>query len=221
VRHIEEAGRYFDETLDGLTQLLFISDHFDEIIAQPVDGRYLGKRKTRWTAIEGVCASLDEITEELADADRPAASLDPALCPIGKAYLSTHTSMRSAATSTATRVTPPGRCDTQELAAQLGNVHSVASFPTGRLSRRVFRRPPPCPKMLGCSQSSPKDRSSVAARGRIVIKAIRQEGAFNCRRGYRACPAGTRPYERRSMPRDRRFRSGGFTGEHQVPSGRY
>jgi hypothetical protein len=108
VRHIEEAGRYFDETLDGLTQLLFISDHFDEIIAQPVDGRYLGKRKTRWTAIEGVCASLDEITEELADADRPAASLDPALCPIGKAYLSTHTSMRSAATSTATRVTPPG-----------------------------------------------------------------------------------------------------------------
>jgi ATP-dependent DNA helicase UvrD/PcrA len=49
------------ETLDDLTQLLLIFDHFDDIIGPVHDGRYLGRWKTRWTAIEGARGYFDKI----------------------------------------------------------------------------------------------------------------------------------------------------------------
>jgi hypothetical protein len=55
---------------DELTQLLFIFEHFDEIIGPEENNLYLGKWKTRWTAIEGARGYFDKITEELVDAAR-------------------------------------------------------------------------------------------------------------------------------------------------------
>lgn len=85
-RHRTPLGSNY-ETLDELTQLLFIFDHFDEIIGQPVDGRYLGKWKTRWTAIEGVRAYFDKITEELVDSDQLLRDQDSLLREIARSYL--------------------------------------------------------------------------------------------------------------------------------------
>ena len=51
-RHRTELGNSY-ETLDELTQLLFIFEHFEEIIGPELNDLYLGKWKSRWTAIEG------------------------------------------------------------------------------------------------------------------------------------------------------------------------
>jgi DNA helicase-2/ATP-dependent DNA helicase PcrA len=75
------------ETLDELTQLLFIFEHFDEIIGPPGgDGRYLGRWSTRWTAIEGARRYFDKITEELVDPVQLVASGDSFLVAIANAY---------------------------------------------------------------------------------------------------------------------------------------
>lgn len=84
-RHHTPLGNSY-ETLDELTQLLFIFDHFDTIIGAPVGDRFLGKWKTKWTAIEGVRGYFDKITEELVKPDEPVASSDPFLQAIGRAY---------------------------------------------------------------------------------------------------------------------------------------
>ena len=65
-RHRTELGHSFD-TLDELTQLLFIFEHFDEIVGPPENDLFLGKWKTRWTAIEGARGYFDKITEKLVD----------------------------------------------------------------------------------------------------------------------------------------------------------
>lgn len=65
-RHKTQLGSNF-ETLDDLTQLLFISDHFDEIIGPERVPPYFGRWKTRLTAIEGARRYFDKITEELLD----------------------------------------------------------------------------------------------------------------------------------------------------------
>ena len=59
-RHRTPLGNNF-ETLDELTQLLFIFDNFDEIVGPQDNGQYLGHWKTKWTAIEGVRAYFDKI----------------------------------------------------------------------------------------------------------------------------------------------------------------
>ena len=59
-RHRTELGHSFD-TLDELTQLLLIFEHFDEIVGPPENDRFLGKWKTRWTAIEGARGYFDKI----------------------------------------------------------------------------------------------------------------------------------------------------------------
>lgn len=84
-RHKTNLGHNF-ETLDELTQLLFIFEHFDEIIGPPVDDRFLTRWKTRWTAIEGARGYFDKITEELVDSRSLTASSDPFLSAIGTAY---------------------------------------------------------------------------------------------------------------------------------------
>ena len=84
-RHRTELGHSFD-TLDELTQLLFIFEHFNEIVGPPENDLFLVKWRTRWTAIEGARGYLDKITEELVDPEQLAASTDPFLAAIGNAY---------------------------------------------------------------------------------------------------------------------------------------
>lgn len=84
-RHRTELGNSY-ETLDELTQLLFIFEHFDEIIGPAENDRYLGKWKTRWTAIEGAHGYFDKITEELVDPAPMSASHDPFTQGIAHAY---------------------------------------------------------------------------------------------------------------------------------------
>lgn len=84
-RHRTELGHGFD-TLDELTQLLFIFEHFDEIVGPPENDLFFGKWKTRWTAIKGARGYFDKITEELVDPERLTSSADPFLVAIGGAY---------------------------------------------------------------------------------------------------------------------------------------
>jgi DNA helicase-2/ATP-dependent DNA helicase PcrA len=84
-RHHTPLGNNY-EVLDELTQLLFIFDHFSEIIGAQDNGRFLGRWKTRWTAIEGVRNYFNKITEELIDPDALQASEDPFVQSIGISY---------------------------------------------------------------------------------------------------------------------------------------
>ena len=84
-RHRTALGNNY-ETLDELTQLLFIFQHFDEIIGPPEKDQFLRRWKTRWTAIEGARSYFDKITEELVDPKKLVGSKDPFLVAIAKAY---------------------------------------------------------------------------------------------------------------------------------------
>jgi DNA helicase-2/ATP-dependent DNA helicase PcrA len=84
-RHHTTLGHNYD-TLDELTQLLFIFEHFDEIIGPPENDLYLGRWKTRWTAIEGARSYFDKITEEIVDPARLQQSSTPHLAALGRAY---------------------------------------------------------------------------------------------------------------------------------------
>ena len=84
-RHWTELGNGY-ETLDELTQLLFIFEYFDEIIGTAENDLYLGKWKTRWTAIEGARDYFDKITEELVDPPQLSSSTDPFIKSIAYAY---------------------------------------------------------------------------------------------------------------------------------------
>jgi DNA helicase-2/ATP-dependent DNA helicase PcrA len=84
-RHRTELGHSFD-TLDELTQLLFVYEHFEEIIGPAENDLFLLRWKTRWTAIEGAHGYFDKITEELVDPAQLMGSADPFLVAIGNAY---------------------------------------------------------------------------------------------------------------------------------------
>jgi DNA helicase-2/ATP-dependent DNA helicase PcrA len=84
-RHRAELG-HNRETLDELTQLLFLFEHFDEIIGPARDDLYLLRWRTRWTAIEGARRYFDKITEELIDPEVLLRSGDSFLCAIANAY---------------------------------------------------------------------------------------------------------------------------------------
>lgn len=84
-RHRTVLGHNYG-TLDELTQLLFIFDHFDEIVGPATNDLFLGRWKTRWTAIEGAGRFFDKITEELVDPVQLTGSADPFLAGIGRAY---------------------------------------------------------------------------------------------------------------------------------------
>ncbi len=85
-RHRTPLGHNY-ETLDELTQLLFIFEHFDEIIGRPENDLFLGRWKTRWTAIEGARAYFDKMTEELVDPLRLTGSGNRFLVALGRAYV--------------------------------------------------------------------------------------------------------------------------------------
>jgi DNA helicase-2/ATP-dependent DNA helicase PcrA len=84
-RHRTALGHSFD-TLDELTQLLFIFEHFDEIIGSAENGLFLERWKARWAAIEGARGYFNKITEELIDPAQLITSADPFHVAIGHAY---------------------------------------------------------------------------------------------------------------------------------------
>jgi DNA helicase-2/ATP-dependent DNA helicase PcrA len=84
-RHRTPLGHNY-ETLDELTQLLFLFEHFDEIIGPSEDERFLTRWRTRWTAIEGARGYFNKITEEMVDPQRLRTSDDAFLSAIGAAY---------------------------------------------------------------------------------------------------------------------------------------
>lgn len=86
-RHRTPLGSNY-ETLDELTQLLFIFEHFGEIVGEATDGCYLGKWATKWTAIEGARNYFNKITEELVDPSRLLEASEPFLRQIGISYIS-------------------------------------------------------------------------------------------------------------------------------------
>jgi len=86
-RHHTRLGHGY-ETLDELTQWLFLYDNFEEIFWEPDnEGRYLHKWATRWTAIQGASRYFNKITEELVDPDALIRSGKGFLSALGKAYL--------------------------------------------------------------------------------------------------------------------------------------
>jgi DNA helicase II / ATP-dependent DNA helicase PcrA len=84
-RHRTPLGSSYD-TLDELTQLLFVFEHFDEIVGPESAGLYLGKWRTKWTSIEGLRPYFDKITEELVDPERLGGSQSTFLQALGAAY---------------------------------------------------------------------------------------------------------------------------------------
>ena len=84
-RHRTPLGHNY-ETLDDLTQLLFLFEHFDEIIGAPENNRYLHRWTTRWTAIAGARDYFNKITEELIDPEKLKTSNNPFLAALGSAY---------------------------------------------------------------------------------------------------------------------------------------
>jgi len=84
-RHRTPLGSNF-ETLDELTQLLFIFDHFSEILEGDITPPILGKWHSRWGAIKGLRDYFNKITEELVDAKELIESNNPFLEGIGRAY---------------------------------------------------------------------------------------------------------------------------------------
>ena len=84
-RHRTDLGHSF-ETLDELTQSLFIFESFDAIAGAEKNGLYLGRWKTKWTAIDGVRGYFDKLTEELVDPTALATAADPFLQELSRAY---------------------------------------------------------------------------------------------------------------------------------------
>jgi DNA helicase-2/ATP-dependent DNA helicase PcrA len=85
-RHRTLLGANY-ETLDELTQQLFIYENFAEIAGQPVSGRYLGKWTTKWQTIRGLRDYFNKITEELIDPLRLLESDQKFFQRLGDAYL--------------------------------------------------------------------------------------------------------------------------------------
>jgi DNA helicase-2/ATP-dependent DNA helicase PcrA len=86
-RHRTPLGNNY-EVLDDLTQLLFIFEHFGDIIGPEDSEKYLTRWSTRWTAIEGARDYFNKITEELVDPSALVSSSEPFLASIGAAYQS-------------------------------------------------------------------------------------------------------------------------------------
>jgi DNA helicase-2/ATP-dependent DNA helicase PcrA len=84
-RHRTPLGNSYD-TLDDLTQLLFLFEHFDEIVGPLENGIYLGRWRTKWSAIEGLRDYLNKITEELVDPDLLSSVTTGFLQSLGHAY---------------------------------------------------------------------------------------------------------------------------------------
>jgi len=65
-RHYTNLKNNFD-VLDDLTQIFFIYEHFQEIIGEKSEDRFLTKWKTKWSTIRAIIPYFNKITEELID----------------------------------------------------------------------------------------------------------------------------------------------------------
>lgn len=75
------------DTLDDLTQKLFLNDHFSEIFGEPdTNERYFGRWLTKWGAIENLLPYLNKIAEELVDPSEVVTSEEPFTAAVGRAY---------------------------------------------------------------------------------------------------------------------------------------
>jgi len=83
-RHRTPLGVGF-ETLDDLTQLLFIFENFGEIAAGSPP--YFGRWTTKWRAVEGLRDHFNKITEELVDPQRLVDDSDDFAKGVGHAYV--------------------------------------------------------------------------------------------------------------------------------------
>ena len=84
-RHRTDLGHNYD-TLDELTQLLFLFEHFDDVIGPSENARFLVRWRTPWKAIQGVRGYFDKITEEVIEPRRLETSADAFLRALGGAY---------------------------------------------------------------------------------------------------------------------------------------
>jgi DNA helicase-2/ATP-dependent DNA helicase PcrA len=84
-RHRTPLGNDY-ETLDELTQLLFIFEHFNKIIGVQSADHYLHRWTSKWSAIKGVRGYFDKITEELVDPRQLLHAQEPFLRSLGTAY---------------------------------------------------------------------------------------------------------------------------------------
>ena len=85
-RHRTPLGNSYD-TLDDLTQLLFLFDNFEDIVGNDAEPPYLRRWNTKWGAIEGLRDYFSKITEELIDPQLLVADQDAFLADLGRAYL--------------------------------------------------------------------------------------------------------------------------------------
>lgn len=86
-RHRTPLGNAY-ETLDDLTQLLFVFEHLGEIAGNgSYDDPYLGRWRTKWSAVKGLRGYFDKITEELVDPEALIGSPDAFVQGIGAAYM--------------------------------------------------------------------------------------------------------------------------------------
>ena len=85
-RHRTPLGNAY-ETLDDLTQLLFIFEHFGQILGEDTESPYLERWSTKWRTIKGLKSYFDKITEELVDAEALARSDEHFRRELGEAYL--------------------------------------------------------------------------------------------------------------------------------------
>ena len=83
-RHRTPLGASY-ETLDDLTELLFVFDEFDEIIGDETT-LHPEKWSTKWRAIEGMRKYFDKVTEELIDPTALESSTDPFVSALARAY---------------------------------------------------------------------------------------------------------------------------------------
>ncbi|HHR85713.1 MAG TPA: ATP-dependent helicase [Candidatus Acetothermia bacterium] len=85
-RHYTATGSVGD-VLDDLTQHLFIYEHREEIIGEPVNGKYFGRWSSRWHTIKALAAHFNKITEEIVDPQALAAADDDFTSRLGVAYM--------------------------------------------------------------------------------------------------------------------------------------
>jgi DNA helicase-2/ATP-dependent DNA helicase PcrA len=84
-RHRTPLGHTY-ESLDDLTQLLFLFDHFEDVLGPDMKPPYLERWQTRWGAIEGFRDYFNKITEELIDPEALVADHDSFVRALGIAY---------------------------------------------------------------------------------------------------------------------------------------
>jgi DNA helicase-2/ATP-dependent DNA helicase PcrA len=85
-RHYTATGSVGD-VLDDLTQYLFIYEHRDEIIGEPIDGKYFGRWASRWHTIKALAEHFNKITEELVNPHALANAENPFTSQLGHAYI--------------------------------------------------------------------------------------------------------------------------------------